>query len=250
MRVNALVSGWLPTGILSCAEAARDVHVAQGYAADKMFVIPNGFDLSRFQPDSAARASVRDELRVRGDTPLVGIVSRFDPQKNHAGFLEAAGLLRRSKPDVRFVLVGAGLDTHNKMLAEVAQTHGVSDAVHWLGRREDIPRLMAALDVLASSSSFGEAFPNVLGEAMACGVPCAVTGVGDSAAIVGDTGRVVPHGDMPALAAAIGDLLALDPTQRASLGKQARMRVEEHFEIGQVARRYEDYYGQLARMAT
>lgn len=249
VRVNVFVSRWLPTGILSCAEAARDVHVALGYAADKMEVIPNGFDLSRFRPDAATRISVRDELHLSADTPLIGIVGRFDPQKNHAGFLEAAALLLRSRPDTHFLLVGAGMDMHNDVLAAVARRAGVVDAAHWLGRRDDIPRLMASLDVLASSS-FSEAFPNVLGEAMACGVPCAVTDVGDSAAIVGDTGRIVRSGDMPALAAAMGDLLALEPAQRVALGRQARMRVEEHFEIGRIARRYEDYYDRLARTAT
>lgn len=250
VRVNAIVSRWLPAGILSCAEAARDVHVALGYAAGKMEVIPNGFDLSRFRPDATARTSVRNELQLSADTPLVGIVGRFDPQKNHAGFLVAAALLLRSRPDVHFVLVGAGIDSNNDELAAAARHAGVLDAAHWMGRRDDIPRLMASLDVLVSSSSFGEAFPNVLGEAMACGVPCAVTDVGDSAAIVGDTGRIVRSGDMPALAAAIGDLLTLDPPQRAALGRQARMRVEEHFEIGQIVRRYEDYYDRLARTTT
>lgn len=249
-RLNALLSRWLPTGILSCAEAGRNVHVALGYAAEKMAVIPNGFDLSRFRPDAAARSSVRNELRLLSETTLVGIVGRFDPQKNHAGFVQAAGLLRRSRPDVHYVLVGNGLDALNDELAAAARRAEVFDAIHWLGRRDDMPRLMASLDVLASSSSFGEAFPNVLGEAMACGVPCAVTDVGDSAAIVADTGRVVPSGDMPALAAAIDDLLSMEATQRASLGLRARMRVEEHFEIGHVVRCYEDYYGRLARNAT
>ena len=247
-RLNAIVSRWLPTGILCCADAARDVHVALGYARDKMEVIPNGFDLSRYRPDAEARQSVRTELNLASHTPLVGIVGRHDPQKNHAGFLVAAGLLLRSRPDVRFVLVGTGIDSGNEELTAAARRAGVFDAAHWLGRRDDIPRLMASLDVLVSSS-FSEAFPNVLGEAMACGIPCAVTDVGDSAAIVGDTGRVVRSGDMPALAAAIDDLLALNPAQRAAWGGRARLRVAEHFEIGRVVRRYEDYYERLARAA-
>ena len=247
-RLNAIVSRWLPAGILCCADAARDVHVALGYAGDKMEVIPNGFDLSRFRPDTEARHSVRNELNLAADTPLVGLVGRHDPQKNQAGFLFAAGLLLRSRPDVHFVLVGAGVDSGNEELAAAARRAGVFDAAHWLGRRDDIPRLMASLDVLASSS-FSEAFPNVLGEAMACGIPCAVTDVGDSAAIVGDTGRVVRSGDMSALASAIDDLLELDPAQRAAKGGRARLRVEEHFEIGRVVRRYEDYYERLAQAA-
>jgi len=247
-RLNAILSHRLPTGILCCADVARDLHVAHGYAGDKMEVIPNGFDLSRFVPDAEARHSVRRELKLSAHTPLVGIFGRHDPQKNHAGFLIAAGLLLRSRPDVHFVLVGAGIDSGNGELAAAARRAGVFDAAHWLGRRDDIPRLMASLDVLVSSS-FSEAFSNVLGEAMACGIPCVVTDVGDSAAIVGESGRSVRSGDMPALAAAIDDLLALTPAQRAAVGRRARLRVEEHFEIGQVVRRYEDYYERLARTA-
>jgi glycosyltransferase involved in cell wall biosynthesis len=114
-----------------------------------------------------------------------------------------------------------------------------------MGQRDDIPRLMAALDVLASSS-VGEAFPNVLGEAMACSVPCAVTDVGDSAYIVGDTGRVVASGDMTGLAAALESLLKLPLDQRRSLGERARARVVECFEIGKVVRMYEAFYEELA----
>lgn len=249
VRLNALLSYWLPTGILSNSEVARGVHVARGFAAAKMAVIPNGFDLTRFKPDFAARLSVREELRLCTDTPLVGIVGRNDPLKNHAGFLAAAGQLRLAWPDTHFLLVGTGLDGRNKELADAARHSGVADRVHWLGRREDIPRLMASLDVLASSS-YGEAFPNVLGEAMASGVPCAVTDVGDSAAIVGDTGRVVPSGDMSALADAIGELLALPPADRRMLGERARARVERHFEIGRVVQCYEDYYSRLASTGT
>lgn len=249
VKVNAVISHWVPTGILSCSDVARDVHIARGYTAAKMFVIPNGFDLSRFKPDLAARHSVRSELQLRADTPLVGVVARYDPLKNHAGFLAAAGLLRRTRPDVHFILVGKDVDERNLSLTSTARRLGLADSVHWLGLRDDIPRLMSAFDVLAQSS-FGEAFPNVLGEAMACGVPCAVTNVGDSASIVADTGRVVGSGDMPALAAAMEALLALSTEDRVALGQRARTRVEQTFEIGQIVRRYEEYYGQLAQIST
>lgn len=241
------LSPWVPTGILTCSETARDMHVARGYLADKIAVIPNGFDLERFIPDPGARASVRSELGLAADTPLIGIVGRHDPMKNHAGFIAAAGLLHRSRPDVHFVLVGRGLNRENTALLNTASVAGVTGRMHWLGQRADVTRLMAAFDVLASSS-FGEAFPNVLGEAMACGVPCAVTDVGDSAAIVGDTGAVVRSGDMEGLAAALAALLAEDPSARAGRAARARRRVQECFEIGQIAHRYEAYYQQLAKI--
>lgn len=237
----APLSKWLPSKILTCSENARDVHVACGYAAKKMVLVPNGFDLTRFKPDEQARKKIRAELGLDEATPLVGLIGRFDPQKNHAGFIEAAGLLHRQMPQVHFVLAGKGVDQDNPALKLTMNSAGVAANIHLLGLRSDIPALMAALDVLASSS-YGEAFPNVLGEAMACGVPCVVTDVGDSAFIIGDTGIVVASGDMVGLAAGLEDLLALLPQERAALGERARARVAEYFEIGAVVRRYEDFY--------
>jgi glycosyltransferase involved in cell wall biosynthesis len=213
-----------------------------------MVVIPNGFDLARFQPDALARVAVRAELGVADDVPLVGLIGRFDPQKNHAGFFEATGYLHRRLPMVHFVLAGKGIDEGNRALMRMVEAAGVCHVTHLLGLRSDIPRLMAALDVLASSSSYGEAFPNVLGEAMASGVPCVVTDVGDSAYIVGDTGQVVLPGDMAGLAAAMEDVLTLPPAEKAALGERARARVAEHFEIGRVVRQYETFYDDLVEM--
>jgi len=240
----ASVSKWLPSRILSCSERARQVHVERGYAAEKMVVVPNGFDLSRFRSDLDARSSVRAELGITDQTPLVGLIGRFDPQKNHAGFFEAAGLLHRRMAQVHFVLAGRGVDANNATLMQIIARSGVLANTRLLGLRSDTPALMAALDVLASSS-YGEAFPNVLGEAMACGVPCVVTDVGDSAYIVGDTGRVVASGDMAGLALGLEELLAMPATEKALLGERARARVAEHFEIGKVVQQYADFYEDL-----
>jgi glycosyltransferase involved in cell wall biosynthesis len=245
VRLCASISKWVPSRILSCTEKARQVHVGCGYAAEKMVVVPNGFDLSQFKPDLDARHRVRAELGITDQPPLVGLIGRFDPQKNHAGFFEAAGVLHRHMPQVHFVLAGQGIDMSNAALMQAIAQEGVLANTHLLGLRNDIPQVMATLDVLASSSSYGEAFPNVLGEAMACGVPCAVTDVGDSAYIVGDTGRVVASGDMHGLAAALGELLALPLSEKAALNERARARVAEHFEIGKVVQHYEDFYESL-----
>ena len=240
----ALISKWVPSRILSCSEKARQFHVDCGYAKGKMVVVPNGFDLTRFRPDDDARSRVRTELGIEIDTPLVGLMGRFDPQKNHAGFFEAAGLLCRHMPQVHFVLAGQGIDRGNAALMQAISQAGVIANTHLLGLRHDMPALMAALDVLASSSH-GEAFPNVLGEAMACGVPCVVTDVGDSAYIVGDTGRVVASGDMTGLAAVLEELLALPQSEKSALGERAHARVAAHFEIGKVVQQYEDFYETL-----
>lgn len=242
----ALISRFIPDKILVCSEVARRIHVALGYVADKMWVIPNGFDLAQFQPDEGARQQVRVELGVGRDTQIIGLIGRFDPQKNHKGFMEAARSLHQKRPEVHFLLAGKEIDENNFELMSAVREAGVGGVVHLLGLRSDIPRLMAALDVLVSSSSYGEAFPNVLGEAMACGVPCVVTDVGDSAFIVGDTGRVVSPGDMPGLAEEMEALLALPHAEWASLSVRARDRVAKYFEIGQIARQYEAFYSELA----
>lgn len=245
VKACAALSGWVPAHILSCSHRASTIHAAVGYAADKLHVIPNGFDLGRFVPDSAARISVRAELGLPGDAPLVGVVARYHPEKNHSGFITAAALLCASVPHVHFVLAGAGVDILNSDLNAAIERKGLQANMHLLGRRDDVTRLMASLDVLASPSH-GEAFPNVLGEAMACGVPCVVTDVGDSAEIVADTGRVVAAGDMAGLANGLHTLLNLSPTQRTVLGQQARSRVAAEYEIGNVAALYMAFYERVA----
>ena len=157
-----------------------------------MVVIPNGFDLETCRPDSAARESVRNELQIPEDAPVIGLVARFNPQKDHRTFIQAARLLHNDRPDVRFVLCGAQVSWDNQALVRWIEEGGVRKQVYLLGRRNDIPRLTASFDIAASSSSFGEGFPNVLGEAMSCGVPCVTTDVGGSALIVGQNGMVVP----------------------------------------------------------
>lgn len=237
----ARLSHRLPTRILSCSEKAREVHVAAGYAAEKMIVVPNGFDLSRFKPDASARVSVRRELAISAGAPLVGLIARYNAQKNIEGFVAAAGVVAKSRPDVHFLLAGSGLDATNEVLTRVIAATAGADRFHLLGRRDDVPRLMAALDVLALSSH-GEAFPNVVGEGMACAVACVVTSAGDAAEIVGDTGKVVPTGDMAGLAREILGVLELPSPERETLGQNARDRVRERYDIERVVVQYQEFY--------
>lgn len=244
VHLNSWLSHWVPNKILCCSETARHNHVALGYAGHKFFVIPNGFDIDRFTPDTGARLALRSELRLDSDAILVGLVARFDPQKNHSGFIEAAALIHRAQPNVRFVMVGHGIECSNLVLHEWIERAGIATVIHLLGQRSDMPLVTAALDV-AVNSSLGEGFPNAVGEAMACGVPCVVTDVGDSADIVGDTGRVVAAGDASGLAEQIMQLLALSREERARLGQAGRGRVSAHYEIGTVVRRYQSFYSAL-----
>jgi len=149
-------------------------------------------------------------------------------------------------PSAHFVLCGDGVTSDNAALAGWIEAAGLRERCHLLGPRDDMPRLTAALDVACSASAYGEGFSNVLGEAMACEVVCVATDVGDAALIVGDTGSVVPPRDPAALAAALGAVLALDPGARAQMGRAARARVEEKFDLSTCVARYAALYSRLA----
>jgi glycosyltransferase involved in cell wall biosynthesis len=240
----ARLSHRLPARIVLCSEHARTLYGQRGFASDKMQAIPNGFDTQRFRPDSAARADVRRELNI-DSAPLIGLVARYDPIKDHASFLRAASLLVKIRPDVRFLLCGANVDRQNQPLAALVDSLGLTRRCHLLGPRRDVPRILAALDLLISSS-ISEAFPLTVGEAMSCGVPCVATDVGDSALIVGATGRIVPPGAPQAMADAWNDLLAMTVEGRRQLGAAARNRICELFDLEAVTRRYEALYRDLA----
>lgn len=169
--------------------------------------------------------------------------------KDHAMCLRAAAIVAHERDDVRFAVAGrgvAGSDALRRLIADGALEH----RVFLLPERGDAPRFLAALDV-AVLSSYSEAFPNVVGEAMACGVPCVTTNVGDSASIVGDTGRIVPPRDPGRFAQAILDVLNFSGASRAALGHAARQRVVDIFSLSHVTGEYVSLYRELAgRQAT
>jgi len=233
-----------PKRIVYNSLASARQHEAHGFASSGSIVIGNGFDLVQFAPNDIARRRIRSQLGIDNDVPVVSLVGRDHPVKDHANFVCAAALVARDVPDAVFVMVGRGVDATNARLTALAAELGITERVRMLGERRDVAAIMAATDVMVSSS-WTEAFPNVVGEAMACGVPCVVTDVGDSSWIVGSTGRVVPPRNPQALAAAVRGVLALHPTERKQLGVAARQRVEQEFSLAAVAHRYEDLYRTL-----
>ncbi|GLC27474.1 glycosyltransferase [Roseisolibacter agri] len=237
-----------PTDVITNSERAIAYHEGRGYRPRAWHVIPNGFDLGEFRSDSGARARVRASLGVADDAPLVGTVARFDPMKDYPNFLQAAAHVRRRHPAARFALVGPGVDGSNAELAGEVRRAGLDDAVHLMGARHDVAAVMSAMDVYVQASLY-EGFPNTVGEAMACGLPCAVTDAGDSGAVVGDAGRVVPVRDPAALGEAVSEILALPASARATLGARARARAEREFALHAVVARYETLYEARAGVA-
>lgn len=219
-------------------------HRAYGYRSRYMAVIPNGFEVATYAPNPDRGQRLRETLGL-GNHLVVGLVARFDPAKDHRNFLRAAALVHLRLPQARFVLVGTNMTSENDHLTSWIQEQDLNDVVMLLGERRDIQDLNNVFDV-ACLSSWMEAFPNVIGEAMACGTPCAVTDVGDARDIVGDTGRVVPSRDPEALATAILDLLSLSPEDRRALGVLARARVVKNFDMAIVADTYMDHFDALA----
>lgn len=244
-KACALMSRWVPSCAVFCSQAALLSHIQLGYEAKRMEVIPNGLDLQAFKPDPSARLSVREELGIGGEVVLIGMAARFHVLKDHHNFVQAAARVHTRFPGVHFVLFGNGITPDNTELVRWIEMAGVQACCHLLGERKDVARLFSAMDIVTSSSS-SEAFPLAVGEAMACGVPCVVTNVGDSALIVDTTGRVVTPRNPDALAEAWGELIEARPGVRRRLGIAARRRVQLHFALSSVVRRYELIYAQLA----
>jgi glycosyltransferase involved in cell wall biosynthesis len=245
-RIGALTSNQMPDSVICCANASYKSHVAYGYDPARMRVIHNGFDVRKFVPDAGARAALLDALDLPSQSILIGIVGRANPAKDYGNFLRAAALLRQRVSDCHFVMIGKDVDASNTTLARRMSELGLMGVCHMLGARDDLHRLMPAFDILCLSSRT-EGLPTVVGEAMACGVPCVVTDVGDTGQLVGETGLVVPPRDPVRLAHALEEMATLGLEQRKKLGTLARERIVESFSISVCWQKYREMYATLLR---
>lgn len=237
LHAASRVSRW-PDAIIANSQAGRDDAVSKGYPADKVVVIPNGFDTTRFAPDPQSGLRMRQRWSIPPDAPLIGLVARLDPIKDHPTFLRAAARLRQTNPDVRFVCVGDGPAGLRAELQALSESLGLADCLVWAGEETDMPAVQNALTI-ATSSSISEGFSNTLGEAMACGVPCVATDVGDASHLLADTGRLIDVGNAQALAIAWDGLLNLPVSERRALGEAARARIVAQYSLQALAQRTE-----------
>ncbi len=221
---------------------ARADHLKMGYRPKRFQVIPNGFDLSQFKSSEAAKIELRRELKLEEKALCIGLIARYDPKKDHSTFLKAINRITHTHRNCNFILCGDSVDSKNAELINIMRELEIGPFVHLLGRRGDISRIIGAMDIIVLSSAFGEGFPNVIGEAMSCEVPCVVTDVGDSARIVGGNGKVVPPRNPGALAKAIIELIDLTPEARQTMGKKARERINSEYSLENIVKQYETLY--------
>ena len=231
----------IPDAIITNSSAGQADHCRAGYRQERFVLIPNGVDTDRFRPLPGERATLRADLGVPAEGPLIGLVARFHPMKDHATFLDAARRFLATHPDARFILAGLGCEPGAEPLESMIRQRGLAPHMMLLGQRGDLPRIYPALDLVCLSSAFGEGAPNVLLEALACGVPCVATDVGDNRVIIDQCGQVVPPRDPAAMAAAWQDVL------ERQFGATARARAVTHYADFAASTAYDTLYSRLLK---
>ena len=232
-----------PDLIIANSHAGKKYCLSQGFPANKTIVIANGINTQQFQPDPVSRTKVRNEWGLLPETIAIGLIGRINPMKDHPNFLQAAAILSKKRGNVRFFCIGVdeGGAAYKQEMCRLVEELGLRDKLVWTGGRSDMPAVCNALDIVVSSSAYGEGFGNVIGEAMACNTPCVVTDVGDSASIVGDFDKVVPAQDSPALAKAIEELIVAKGNTKPHI----RQRILDHFSVTQLAAASKEVFLQL-----
>ncbi len=248
VKLARFLSGRLPTKIISCSERAALEHIDYGYAADMFDVVHNGYDLEQMAFNSNARRMVRDRYAIPESAFLVGMVARFDPQKDHANLFEAVKRTQEKYPDVRILLVGRGMTPENMELRALIEAHipHAKDKIHLAGPRKNIPDYYSAMDVHVLSSAYGEGFPNVVAEGMACERPTIATDVGETDVILGGIGTLVPARDSDALAMAINDAIRVKsevPKDFLAIGKASRQSIVDRFGIAAMIDGFHNVWG-------
>jgi len=235
-----------PIKIIYNSRLSRQQHEAFGFAKEQGLVIPNGFFLERFAFSSELRSSIRDHLQVADTTQVVGHVARFHPMKDHFSLIKAALKVLNHNENTVFVMLGTDVTVGNAALVNEIPNE-LMDHFRFLGEKSNVEHYMSAFDLFVLSS-WSEAFPNVLGEAMACGLPCVTTGVGDAAYIVADTGKVVPPRNPDLLASAISNMLETSDQAFSELKRKARERVELKFSLDSVVDKYCSLYSDILKV--
>lgn len=246
VRLCAICSYFIPDRIICCANSAKTAHIKLRYASHIMTVIPNGYDFSAFELHSDSRAKARRELGFDDGDMVIGVVGRFDPLKDFHNFVTAASYMAATRGDVKFLMVGRENEWSNATLRSWIEKAGLVKSFYLVGQQTDVVYYLSVMDVFCLSS-VNEAFPNVVVEAMAIGLPCVVTRAGDAADILGDDDFVVPIKDSVSLADALLRMCDLDPVDRRMLGEKNAKKARAEYGIEKIRKKYEEVYDEVSR---
>jgi glycosyltransferase involved in cell wall biosynthesis len=243
-KLLAWLSYVIPTKIVCVAEASRKKHIALGYDASKMVVIGNGFEVSQMHSTPELRAELRSSIGLHDGDIVIGTLGRLSQVKGQDVFVRSAGLIAGVYPNVRFLMIGRGLEAVNETLMQWINATGFADRFVLMGERRDVAVVLSAMDIFCLPSR-SEGFPNVLGEAMMMGLPCVSTDVGDAGVLLGDTGFLVQKDDPEALMIGLKQMLDMSQDERMALGERAKLRVQSEFTLEQTRKKFEAVYAEL-----
>jgi glycosyltransferase involved in cell wall biosynthesis len=239
IKILSILSHLIPKFIVTVSKRAKKIYENEGYNKKIFKFIPNGYDLSILKVNEHQKIRFRKKIQVKKLTPLIGNVARYDPQKDHLNLLNALSIIRSKNINFFCILVGSNVNQNNIDLISQIKRLKLSNCIKLLGQYNDISHVMNGLDVHILSSSYGEGFPNVVAESMACGTPCIVTDVGDSALIVDKTGWIIPPNNPIKLARAIEKALLEKGTLEWKKKRiKARLRIKQKFSITNMIKLY------------
>ena len=239
IRILSRLSYIIPLSIIIVSKRAKKIYEKKGYDKKKLKFIPNGYNLSTFKISKVKKNDFYKKINLKKKIPLIGCVARYDPQKDHLNLLNALSIIRSKNLNFFCIFVGSNINQDNIDLVSKIKKLNLTSYVKLLGRNDNIPQLMNGLDLHVLSSSYGEGFPNVIAEAMACGTPCITTDVGDAAFIVGKIGWVVPPKNPIKLSKAIEKALyEIGGIKWDKRCIKARLKIKEKFSINKMLKSY------------
>ncbi len=246
IKLLAKLSFFIPKLIIIVSKKAKNVYELEGYYRKKIKVIANGYNLSILKPNKIQKKIFKKKIKIKKKIPLIGNVARYDPKKDHINLINALAIIRSKNLEFYCVLVGSGIDKNNVKLVSEIKRLKLSKYIKLLGRNDNIIQIMNGLDIYVQSSSYGEGFPNVVAESMACGTPCIVTDVGDASLIVGETGWVVPPNNPTKLAKAIEKGLHEVKTKNWNKrSNKVRSRIKKNFLLSKMLKSYNKSWYQV-----
>lgn len=245
IRLNTFYSK-RAAAIVYNSKVSRKQHEEFGFSSRASIIIPNGFDVDLYKKSQENRLFIREYFKIPENAFLFAQIGRNHPMKNHRGFIEAAikTIQKANRKDIYFLVVGMGVGSDLE-LQKLIRESKTEDKILLSDQRPDIEKVWSAADCGVLSSSWGEGFPNVVGEAMACENLCIVTDIGDSAFIVGDCGIVVQPNNIKDMSDSMVRMLRVPEGDFYAKSRQARKRIVDYFSIEKIAAQYLELYNDI-----